>query len=728
MALRRGLGKRILQALALGIMVSLASLFTYIAQPDVMQQLDRRIFDTFLKNIDPGQPHPGVVIVDIDESSLRAFGQWPWPRALFAKLIRQLQDYHAASVGLDIMLSEPDRTSPSQIKLFLKEYFGLEVGFSNLPEAMMDNDRLLAGVMSQGRVVLGSYMRFDDLGDSADLPEALRVVELKAAGAPDPKELLFAGQSMTLPLPVFRNAAPTALINISPDRDGALRSVPLVIKIQGRLYAHLSLRNLMSALGVKNLALYSEAIGLSAIKLGPYQIPVNNQGEMIVAYRGPSKTFSTYSAADLLQQKLKPEFFANKIVFVGSSAPGLRDLRTTPFDHYYPGVEVSATIVDNILSGRLLSRPSITPAIQMLAIVVLGILCAVIFALARPFVYLPWTALLIGAAMWGSWHLFTQGIFISPLYVVTNIVGCGLMIICLRFWQEDAHKKKLQLAFGRYVAPEIVSQITEKPEDLLAGEERAVSIVFTDLRGFTSVSEKLAPQQVVNMLNQYFTPMTSLVRANQGTLDKFIGDALMAFWNAPHPVERHPYLALKTVISMHQAMDSLNNDIEKDYGLRLSMGAGVHSGSVFVGNMGSKELLDYTIIGDNVNLASRLQGLSSKFGIDIVVSKPICEACGEEFAFLPLDNVRVKGKKEPVEVLAAFTWEQYQQHQAEFTTFKDAYQLYTQARFIAAEQIFSALANEFPDSKLYAVYQDRCAWLIKEPPAEWDGIWSLTDK
>jgi adenylate cyclase len=302
------------------------------------------------------------------------------------------------------------------------------------------------------------------------------------------------------------------------------------------------------------------------------------------------------------------------------------------------------------------------------------------------------------------------------------------MIICLRFWQEDTHKKKLQMAFGRYVAPEIVSQITEKPEDLLAGEERTVSIVFTDLRGFTSMSEKLAPQQVVNMLNQYFTPMTSLVRANQGTLDKFIGDALMAFWNAPHPVDRHPYMALKTVMSMHQAMDDLNKDIERDYGLRLKMGAGLHSGSVFVGNMGSKELLDYTIIGDNVNLASRLQDLTSKFGTGTVVSKPICEACGDEFAFLPLDNVRVKGKQEPIEVFAAFTWEQYKQHQTEFTTFKDAYQLYTQACFAAAEQMFAALASEFADSKLYAAYQQRCAWLIKEPPGEWDGIWSLTDK
>ena len=728
MALRHGWRKRTLQALLVGLLVACAMVVAYIAQPGVLQQLDRRIYDAFLKNLDPGQPHGGVVVVDIDEGSLRQFGQWPWPRALFAKLLQQLEQYQAAAVGLDILLSEPDRASPSQVKLFLKENFDLDIGFTNLPTELVDNDQLLAQTIARGRVVLGTYMRFDDLGQSHDLPDAPRIVELRAPDAPDPKEKLFMAESITLPLPVFYNEAPTAMVNVSPDKDGIIRAVPLLIRIQDRLYAHLCLRTLMLAMGAKNLGLYSDSVGLSTIKLGPYNIPVSNEGEMMVAYRGPGKTFATYSAADLLRHKLNPELFAGKVVFVGSSAPGLMDLRSTPFDYFYPGVEVSATIVDNILSGRLLRIPSTAPAIQVLAIILLGLICSLIFALARPFIYLPWAVVLICATIWASWHLFNQGFFISPLYISLNIVLSGLLVVCLRFWQEDMHKKQLQQAFGRYVAPEIVSRIVEKPEDLLAGEERRVSIVFTDLRGFTTLSEKLSPQQVVNMLNSYFTPMTSLVRENQGTLDKFIGDALMAFWNAPHSVARHPYMALKTVMAMHQAMEGLNREMESNYGLRLDMGASVHSGPVFVGNMGSNELLDYTIIGDNVNLASRLEGLTSKFGVRTVVSKPVREECLEEFAFLPLDHVRVKGKAEPVEVFATFTWQQYRAREQEFNEFIEAYQLYHEQRFASAAQRFALLMDNYDKAKMYALYKQRCDWFVDQPPVNWDGTWSLTDK
>lgn len=357
-----------------------------------------------------------------------------------------------------------------------------------------------------------------------------------------------------------------------------------------------------------------------------------------------------------------------------------------------------------------------------------GIIAGLSFGFAGPRVYIPVGAALLCGVVYSSFHLFGQGFVVSPLYASITVVCVGSSLLALRFWQEEKQKKVLRSAFSRYVAPEVVERISKLEGDIFAGEEHDLTIMFTDIRGFTSISEKLSPQQIVSLLNQYFTPMTSLVRGNSGTLDKFIGDALMAFWNAPVPVPGHERLAVQTALQMQEKLIELNPTLEEEFGISLRMGVGMHTGKAYVGNMGSEELLNYTLIGDNVNLASRLEGLCSQFGVLIVVSAETKEAAGDGFAFLPLDTLRVKGKKLPVSTFTVMRPEEFEANSVEHAAYVAAHEFYTEGSFTAAKESFSKLNQSFPDKKLYSLYLERCEAMIANPPEEWDGVWTLTSK
>jgi adenylate cyclase len=298
----------------------------------------------------------------------------------------------------------------------------------------------------------------------------------------------------------------------------------------------------------------------------------------------------------------------------------------------------------------------------------------------------------------------------------------------LRFWQEEKQKLVLRNAFSRYVSPEIVKRITKLRGNLFAGEERELSILFTDIRGFTTLSEKLSPPQVVSLLNRYFTPMTALVRAHSGTMDKFIGDALMAFWNAPLDVPGHAGLAVESALAMQEKLLALNEDLFREFGVHIRMGAGVHTGPAYVGNMGSAELVNYTLIGDNVNLASRLEGLCPQYGVGVVISGETRAGCEDLFAFQYLDTIRVKGKSQPVSVYAPLRREDEAARREELLFWQDACELYRSGDFARAADAFTGLCKQFPDVKLYAVHAERVRSLLRNPPPDWNGIWTAINK
>lgn len=716
------------------LLITFLAIFCYVQQPLFLKQIDYKVYDLMLRSRPPAPASPDIVIIDIDEASLAEFGQWPWPRYLLAQLIDKLMNCGVASIGVDILLIEPDRASPSRIQEDLKKYLNVDLRFEGLPPILYNNDNLLAAVLKDSRVVLGMYGQFDKTPDpNLKFPNSISYVMQSSPDARPLEDLILHAHGATLPLPEFMDAAPMGMLNISPDEDGIVRRVPLVALMGEEVYPSLAVRTLMEATGKKNLILRSDIDGLKSLKIGPYEIPVSPEGFLLVPFKGPSRHYTYIPAVQVLKGEAGRKQLEGRIAFLGTSATGLLDIRATPFDNIYPGVEVHASVLDSIMNSRFIESPPWVPGMQVLAMLICGAAAGFAFAFARPRLYAPVGAGLLFAVIYLSFHLFEKGFYFSPLYCTITLAGQGTLLLMLRFWHEERQKIVLRTAFSRYVAPEVVSRITKMEGNVFAGEEKDLTIMFTDIRGFTSISEKLQPQQVVKMLNRYFTPMTALIRENKGTLDKFIGDALMAFWNAPLPVPGHERLAVGTAMAMQEKLGALNHELEAEFGCTLRMGVGLHSGKAYVGNMGSEELLNYTLIGDNVNLASRLEGLCPKYGAALVISSSTMQACtpaseGGEFAFQQLDKLRVKGKQLPVECFTVIRAEEALSRQAELDEYHKALAQYFEGDFAAAKPRFSDLQKNFPDMLLYRIYSERVNQLLASPPQDWDGVWTLDSK
>ncbi|MDR0747477.1 MAG: adenylate/guanylate cyclase domain-containing protein [Helicobacteraceae bacterium] len=711
-----------------GLSVILGMAVLYIAQPSPIVRLDWKIYDSFLPLRAAPQPSPVPIVIDIDEASLQEYGQWPWPRYLVADLLDALSEYGVAAIGLDVMFAEQDRSSPERLDESLRRDKQTALNLDSLPQELRDFDRLLAESLRRSPAVLGFYGRFDGAIDAFNIPHSVALIERASPNAIPIERSLPSVGSAVLPLPVLLDKAPLGFINVAPDADGVVRKSPLLIKAGDTVYPSLSLRTLMLALGSKNLVVSSGLYGVESVKVGQWMANVDAQGAAYIPFIGPSGTYPYISAMDVLRKNAPREALEGKIAFVGTSAPGLLDIRATPLDSVYPGVEIHAAVLDAILSGNAISVPPWTPAAQILVILVFGLASALIFNFARPLIYLPVAAGLIAAAVLFSRRLFADGLFLSPLYAAITVGAMGACLVFLRFWQEERQKLILRNAFSRYVSPEIVKRIAKLRGDLFAGEERELSILFTDIRGFTTLSEKLSPQQVVNLLNRYFTPMTAIVRERGGTMDKFIGDALMAFWNAPIDAPEHPLRAVSAALAMQEKLLTLNKELQAEFGLSLKIGAGIHTGPAYVGNMGSAELVNYTIIGDNVNLASRLEGLCPQYGVGLVVSGETKDGCGAAFAFEYLDTIRVKGKTQPVSIYAPIRLEDAIARREELLGWEEARVLYHGGDFERAAEALEALCERFPQVTLYAAYMDRAKNLLRDPPANWDGVWKMTTK
>ncbi len=726
----------------MGIIICVVMIVLYIWQPAILQQADRQIYDTFLRATGGGEPSPTPALLDLDEKSLEEFGQWPWPRHLVAKLVATLTEYGAAAIGLDIILAEPDNSSVINLQKSFEKHFDIDIPLDNIPKNLHDNDLILASIVAQTPTVLGVYSRFsgETIALPKDLPRNEGIVERIMPDGISPRTHLMTGKGATLPLPELRAVAPIGSLNVAPDPDGIIRSVPLIAQIDGRIIISLSLRSLMRGLGQSTIMLVGGPDGLEAVRVGKYTIPVTPDGRFIVPFRGPRGYYPTFRAADVLNKKVKPEDIAGRVFIVGTSAPGLLDIRATPFDSVYPGAEVHTTVIDAILSNRSIKMPAWIPGAQITATSFVGILSTLIFSLAPAIIYLPILIVLMVSPVWTSWSIFQTGVYISPLYTILTVAALALSLLAVRFWQEARQKRTLRNAFSRYIAPDMVARIVERGEAVLAGEERTVTLMFTDIRGFTTMSEGLTPDQVVGALNRYFTPMTAIIRGSNGTVDKFIGDAIMAFWNAPLDVPRHELHAIKSAMQMQIALTELNKELQEDLGISLRMGVGVHTGKVYGGNMGSAELLDYTCIGDTVNLTSRLEGMCPVYGVGVITSVETATLCkaftqGENALaeeeipyFLPLDAIRVKGKLEPVEICTPMWYDEKITREQEIKNFIIARQHYIEGNFSKSLEIFTKLSSEFPDAVLYKLYTERTDELSQNPPEHWDGVWTFTKK
>jgi adenylate cyclase len=683
--------------------------YLMILRPPFLQRIDMGIYDVFLKAMESGEPSPVPVLVDIDERSIGELGQWPWPRYRLAELLTALNDCGVLSVGVDILMSEPDRTSPELWANRLKRDFGVVVELRGLPPELMDNDRYLASVIEKLPVAISAQAMENA---PASPVKSFPVIEMRAGGAPPLAELLAQESAVLMPLPVLAEAASAiGLINAAGDVDGVFRRVPLFVAVNGAPVPSLALAALALGAGEKSVVARVRQDGFVSVKVAGVEVPLSHGGVMPVAFRGGEGVYPRFSAVDVLNGRVPRENLAGRVAFVGSTAAGLRDLRPAPFDAAYPGLELHAAVVDSILSGRFIRMPLNLLAWEMGLLLVAGLASMALFGLTRPQIALLPGAILAAGVWFGCRHaMISAGAYITPLYALTAIFVEGFSTFSLRFLFEEREKRLLRRAFSSYVAPEVVGRILESGgASSLRGEQRIVSVLFTDLRGFTSLTEKMPPTEVVEMLDSYFTPMTSIVRGSLGTLDKFVGDSLMAFWNAPTDVPDHAYRAVRSLLDMHAALEKLNERLAARFGVRLRMGGAVHTGAAHVGNMGTSELMDYTAIGDTVNIASRLGGMCPEYGVGVVISGDTADLCDERIALMPLDLVKLRGRSAATPIFTACTPEEAEKRREETTLWKEAFALCQSGDFRSAEAICVSLTQSCPDVELYRIFAKRAA-------------------
>lgn len=723
-----------------GVAASVLMAVLFINNPAFLRFLDYKIYDQYLKQYHTSNATSIPVVIDLDEKSLAEMGQWPWPRYRVAMLLKYLQAYGASAVATDIIFVEADRTSPVILQQQLKKEMKIDITIDGLPPALVDNDKLLAHNIKTGPFVLGfdfltKAIKSDD-GVVRNLTDCFikpaKVAILAPPNAPSPHDVIFSAEEAICPIPVLAMAArQTGFITIAPDQDSVYRRVPLLYSWNKKFYPSLALAALMQATGIKSIVLKMSPIGVESIRMGKTVIPTDERGRMLINYRGKMKTFQYISASDVLNKKLPAGALRGKIAFIGTSASGLKDIRATPLDPGYPGVEAHATIIDNILSKEFLNVPDWAKGLEFAVMLAVGIITTLLL-MWSPAAWLVVPLLGMGYAMWyGSVIMYEDyRYYISPLYSFINLALTFTLLTMIKFWREEHAKRFIHGAFAHYLAPSVISQIMDDPDSLsLEGQEKDITIQFSDVRSFTTLSEKLSPTQVTNLLHDYLTPMTRIITEHEGTLDKFIGDAVMAFWNAPLDIKNHQKKSLDAALVQQSKLDELNEVFIEKYGFTIAVGTGIHSGPVRVGNMGSADLFDYTLIGDNVNLASRLEGLTKYYGQKLVVSQNIVDACGDDYAFRILDSVRVKGKEEPVTIFTAYPLDMAEERRDELNLYEKAHDLYLKMEFDKARELFEELLEKYEEPVLYQMYIERCEQLKAHPPGnDWDGVFTHKTK
>ncbi len=722
--------------LCLAILIAFAAL--RLADPGPIEELRARTFDTF-QRIEPRvKTARPVTIVDIDERSLAKLGQFPWPRTRIADLVTELTRLGAVVIAFDIVFSEPDRLNPD---VAAETFRNLDEETRAKLRALPSNDQVLADAMKKSRVVLG------ELGlPSAvtDLDKSLPVTGLAMLGEePQPFMLDFPGLLRNVDV-LEHAAAGRGLFTIKPERDGIVRRVPMIMLAQSATMPSLSFEMLRVATGTDTIFIKADKAGIQSIGVKGFQIPTDRNGQLWVHFARNDPTIYV-SALDVLQGRMAPEKIARKLVVIGTSAVGLNDIKTTPVSAATPGVEIHAQVLESALTQGLLSRPNSAIVAELGAALVFGLLVIVFAPMFGPATLAAVGALFATLLIGTSWYFYSQQrLLIDFTYPLLSTTAIYLTLIFSSFVREQAQRRQIRSAFGQYLSPALVEQLAHSPEKLvLGGEEREMTIMFSDVRGFTSISEsyKHDPQGLTALMNRFLTPLTNVILARNGTIDKYMGDAIMAFWNAPLDDGQHQLNACEAAVDMLERIDELNKEreIEAQNGghayIPLNVGVGLNTGTCVVGNMGSDLRFDYSVLGDSVNLASRLEGQSKEYGFPIIVGSKTALAVKDKFAILELDFIMVKGKKEP-EVIYAIAGRGDTAQSARFQRLRNlTIEMLACYRGRDWEGALAAIergrhtdeANSL--ELLYGLYEARIrAYQNNPPPEDWNGAFALLTK
>jgi adenylate cyclase len=695
-------------------------------------------------------PSPDIALVAVDDDSVKKVGRWPWSREVIAQLIGRIKEARAKVIGLDIIFAERQETGAMAALQNLRK--GLAQEKSCGPEVMAllaqeekraDVDRRLAQVIGQGSpTILGFF--FVGVGGQTMAPHIGQTLGPKAISAStynmvrwldrDNRRLpLMGAQGVEVNLPeITEKAAGGGYFNMIPDPDGIVRWLPLAVSYGPDIFAPLTLVTLQHYRQKAPLGITLSRFGVEQIRLGREKIPVDRYGRMFINYLGPPGVFSTYSAAQVLDGTLPQGALKDKLVLVGATAVGIFDLRVTPFSGLCPGLEIQATVLDNILRQDFIHTPAnpflATSGIILAMGLIFGLLLPRLSAVGAITVTLL-VALAYIAVNFLAFRYF--GLQLEVFYPTLEMAAVYTGITLQRFLAEERERVRIKKAFQSFVAPEVVNQIIRHPEKLrLGGERRELSILFSDIRGFTTLSETMEPEALVEVLHGYLNPMSEIVVKHGGTLDKYIGDAIMALFGAPLDQQDHSQRACRTALEMIQKLRELDREWVEQGWPALKVGIGINSGMVSVGNMGSNRLFDYTAIGDNVNLASRLEGLNKYYGTEILVAAATVQCVDNGFIFREVDLVRVKGKKHPIaiyEILGEGAPE------GKLARFLDLYHeglaCLRESRWVEGEKAFQAASEFKPQDGLCLHYLQLTQKYAENPPGpDWDGITTMLEK
>lgn len=730
-------------------------------------QLDNIIYDTRLKLTMPGELQPleskrckddasrasddakrcvdsRIVILDIDEKSLGEIGRWPWSRNVMADLMTKLFDkYGIAVVGFDVVWAERDTSSgvdtlDALAQKDLKEIAGFQETYQKI-RPRLDFDGLFADSMKGRAIVLGYYFNSEE-----------RAVKANAIPEPVLPKGTFTGRNISFTtwngytgnLPAYlKNAANAGHFNPLVDFDGVSRRVPMILEYEGAYYESLSLavaRVLANFPKVEPdyapATFFSKGYsGLENLKVGPIRIPVDETASALIPYRGGKFSYPYIPLADIIKERVKPEMLKGKIALVGTTAPGLLDLRSTPVDGVYPGVEIHANLIAGMIDHSFKQKPPYVLGAEVLLLILGGVTLALLIPMLSPLYASIATA--VGVLLIAGLNLlvWTKGNTVLPL-AASILMTAALYVVNMAYgyFVEARSKRQFTDLFGQYVPPELVDRMADDPGKYSMEPKAAeLTILFSDVRGFTSISEALKPEELREYINDYLTDMSQIIRSKyRGTLDKYIGDAIMAFWGAPVDDPQHARNGVLAAMEMQKECVILNDKFAKKGWPTLKIGVGLNSGNVRVGDMGSQVRRAYTVMGDPVNVASRLEGRTKGYGVGILVGEATKNAV-KDVVFREVDRIKVKGKDEAVAIYEPVGMEADvgKAVQDELKLWHQTLRAYRGQQWDQVEVNLLNLQRANPDFGLYRLYADRVAAFRRNPPPEgWDGVTAFDDK
>ncbi|MCX7591353.1 MAG: adenylate/guanylate cyclase domain-containing protein [Kiritimatiellae bacterium] len=705
---------KIIHGLLIGVVTSILLIVCWAA--GWLEWLENPLWDWRVRVLArPGKATESIRLVLLDQSSLDWAKEqngltWPWPRQVYEPLLAFCQRGGARAVAFDLVFSEPSRWGVEDDRLF-GDAIGRTTGF--VAAVFLSSDQ---GLTRKWPAELGDQLLPVRGLEAFLVDENVRHLVLPRASFPIPE--------------VCTNASLLGNVAAGLDKDAVIRRVEPFRVFDGRFVPSLGLALLL--VSEPGLAI---DVSCGYLRIGAKSVPLDKKGRTVLRYRGPSQTHKAVNAAAVIQSELRlreggvpvlpPSFFRDTYVFFGVTAPGLLDLRPTPVSSVYPGVEIHATLFDNVLSGDLIRDASVFWVVIAVLLFglgsgIVGRLCATGWQMAAALVLILPLPLLLGFVAYEKGVWFPVGV--QEGTVVATLLGAAIV----NYAVEGKQKRFIKSAFKQYLSPAVIEELVKNPDQLkLGGEARELSIFFSDVQGFTTLSESLSPEALTTLLNEYLTAMTDIILEEGGTIDKYEGDAIIAFWNAPLQQSDHAVRAVRAALRCQTRLAELRPGFARQVGRELHTRIGINTGRVVVGNMGSNQRFDYTFLGDAGNLASRLEGLNKQFGTYILISEFTRRQLSEEFAAREVSLVQVVGRREPVRVYEPFSAEEFVRRRAVLDRFAQALEAYYAGRFGQALKIFREIAEQDAPARAYV---RKCEWLVVNPPTEWNGVWVMTEK